>query len=141
VGGRPRKLFYAVHGERDGGGTKAVSTQGPRGKQRESVLRVVEEWFSGLSPIEQFCWAFDILPSEATSLMWTTIWYDVNYKIKIRLDVVSRDHLQIFNTLAEILSSALGGKKNKGEPTVINDLPPEVAVAKMNEVFQMAGAA
>jgi len=73
--------------------------------------------------------------------MWTTIWYDVNYKIKIRLDVVSRDHLQIFNTLAEILSSALGGKKNKGEPTVINDLPPEVAVAKMNEVFQMAGAA
>lgn len=42
--------------------------------------------------------------------------------------------------MAEILSSAFGGSKDKGEPVKINDLSPEAAIASMNAVFEAASA-
>jgi hypothetical protein len=50
------------------------------------------------------------------------------------------NHLQMYYSMAEILSAAFGGKKDSSEPVKINDLSPEAAVDTMNRVFQMAGA-
>lgn len=74
--------------------------------------------------------------------MWEIIWYDVQWKIKTRLNDLTMNHLQQFNCMAEILSGAFGGgkDKNKSEPVKINDLPAEEAVARMNEVFRLAGS-
>lgn len=72
--------------------------------------------------------------------MWEVIWYDAQWKLKSRLNDLSMNHLQHFNSMAEILSSAFGGSKDKGEPVKINDLPADQAIATMNAVFEAAGA-
>lgn len=54
---------------------------------------------------------------------------------------MSTNHLQLFNTLAEIASGIFGGdKKDKPQPIKINDLSADAAVHAMNSVFEMAGA-
>ena len=73
--------------------------------------------------------------------MWQIIWYDVDYKMKMKLGELTNNHLQIYNTLGEIASAIFGGKKSdKPEPIKINDLSAEAAVATMNQVLQLAGA-
>lgn len=73
--------------------------------------------------------------------MWEIIWYDVDYKMKLKLNELTNNHLQIYYTLGEIASAIFGSKKSdKPEPIKINDLSPEAAVDTMNKIFQMAGA-
>jgi hypothetical protein len=87
---------------------------------------------------EQVCWAFDILPSQYNDLVFTTIWYDVVYKIKLKTGEFSTNHLQFYNSLAEIVTAAFGGEK-KPEPKKVNEMNPDQAVKELNDFFRSFG--
>lgn len=132
MGGRPPNAFYDVHRPKNPSGGGKVS--GPS----RSILKPVEEWFGELKNDEQICWAFDILPSEYNNMIWTTCWYDVHYKIKLKMGEFSTNHLQFYNSLAEIVGALFGSDK-KSEPIKVNDMAPEQAVNELNKFFSMFG--
>ncbi len=138
MGGRSLRSFFDINRPSDDGGSRKVS--GPTGRgNKESVLAPIEGWFGKLTELEQFCWAFEILPSEALEKYWTAIWYDVHHLLKSKLGFLSLQHLQLYSTLVEIASGIFGGGKKTSTPVKINDLPAEAAVSTMNRVFEMAG--
>lgn len=69
--------------------------------------------------------------------MWEIIWYDVLYKIKTKLSLMTTNHLQIYNSMAEILAGAFGKKKDA--PIKINDLPAQQAVDTINQILAGGG--
>jgi len=93
-----------------------------------------------MSHEEQVCWSFDLMPSQYEDLIWSHIWYDVTYRIKLKIDTVSTNHLQYYNSMADIVSSIFGeDKKNKPEPKKVNDMAPDQAVQELNDLFKMIG--
>lgn len=78
------------------------------------------------------------MPSEYNNLIWTTFWYDVVFKIKLKTGEVTTNHLQMYNIMAEILAAAFGEKKQK--PIKVNDMEANQAVNALNDFFAMAGA-
>jgi hypothetical protein len=70
-------------------------------------------------------------------MVWTTCWYDVVYKIKLKTEELSTNHLQFYNSIAEIVSSVFGGKKK--EVVKVNDMDPDSAVNALNGLFNLAG--
>lgn len=137
--------FFSFHGAGDEGDSPEVSESTERSSTpRKSVLEVTEKWFDSLNEIEQLCWAFDILPSQAAQFQWQVIWYDVIYKIKIKLNELTTNHLQYYMSLIEVVGALFGGQKDDKTPNKegalrVNDMPPEEAVEKLNALFAMAG--
>jgi hypothetical protein len=70
--------------------------------------------------------------------MWKVIWYDVTYQMKIKLSLLTTNHLQIYNSIVEVAAGIFGGKE-KPEPLKINDMSPEAAVNAINQFFKDAG--
>lgn len=61
------------------------------------------------------------------------------YKIKLKTGEFSTNHLQFYNSMAEILSAAFGGDKEKKDVINVNDMSPDQAVSQLNAFFQSAG--
>lgn len=78
------------------------------------------------------------MPSDYMDLIWTTFWYDVVFKIKLKAGEITTNHLQMYNIMAEILSAAFGEKKQK--PVKVNDMSPEAAVNGLNQLFAITGS-
>lgn len=55
------------------------------------------------------------------------------YKIKLKTDEFSTNHLQFYNSLAEIAQQLFGEKKK--EVVKVNDMAPDQAVQSLNEFF------
>jgi hypothetical protein len=81
------------------------------------------------------------MPSQYEDLAWATCWYDVVYRIKLKTNEISTNHLQIYNSMAEIASAIFGDKKDseKKEVIKVNDMNPDDAVNQLNSFFRMAG--
>lgn len=133
MGGRPHYAFYDVHRPKDTPGGGKVSGSGSK-----SILKPVEDWFKELDNVEQICWAFDVLPSDFNNLSWSTCWYDVEFKMKLKMGELSTGHLQYYNSLAEIVGALFSTKKEK-ESIKVNDMSPEMAVSELNNFFQSFG--
>lgn len=78
------------------------------------------------------------MPSEFSDLVWSTFWYDVVFKIKLKTGEVTTNHLQMYNIMAELLAAAFGDKKK--DPIKVNEMAPEAAVNSLNNLFNLAGA-
>lgn len=77
------------------------------------------------------------MPSEYEPLIWSTCWYDVVYRIRLKIGEFSTNHLQFYNSMAEILSTAFGEKKK--EAIKVNDMAPDQAVNELNNFFASVG--
>lgn len=125
-------VFFYENGRED----QQVGPKVPRGDEAdESVLGPFRDWFESLSNLEQVCWAYGITPSEYDDLASTEIWYDVTYKLRVRLGETTVGHLQQHYTMVKVISQALGGSEKKPSIKVNDMASPEQAVNQLNDFF------
>lgn len=81
------------------------------------------------------------MPSDYIDLIFSTCWYDVVFKIKLKTTELSTNHLQFYNSMAEIVSAVFGDDKKKKDQGAIkvNDMNPDQAVNTLNDFFKRAG--
>ena len=128
MGDGTHHVFFYENSHRDAtGGGKVSGT----GKEDDDVLRPFRDWFSSLSDSDQICWAYGILPSNYDDLASTEIWYDVTYRLRVRLGEVTIGHLQQHYSMVKVLSQAFGGKPD-AEPSKMSAAQ---AVRGLNEMF------
>lgn len=65
----------------------------------------------------------------------TEIWYDVTYRLRVRLGEVTIGHLQQHYSMVKVLSQAFGGGKDDSGTIKVNDMKPDQAVSRLNEFF------
>ena len=104
-------------------------------EDEDGVLRPFEDWFNGLSDSDQICWAYGITPSQYDDLAATEIWYDVTYKLRVRLGEVTVNHLQQHYSMVKILSQAFGGKDESKTVKVNEMTSAKEAVTSLNDFF------
>jgi hypothetical protein len=63
----------------------------------------------------------------------------VLYKIRLKTGEFSTNHLQFYNSIAEVVAAVFGDKK-KDAPIKVNDMAPEQAVNELNNFFGQFGA-
>lgn len=63
------------------------------------------------------------------------IWYDVTYRIRVRLGETTVNHLQQHYTMVKIVGAVFGKQKASDGAIKVNDLPPEQAVSQLNQFF------
>jgi len=79
------------------------------------------------------CWAYGITPSHYDDLASTEIWYDVTYRLRVRLGEATIGYLQQHFSMVKVLSQAFGG--GSSDATVVNDMKPNQAVSALNDFF------
>lgn len=128
----PHHVFFYENSRADGGDGKQVS----RPDKEEDVLRPFRDWFDSLTDSDQICWAYGILPSEYDDLANTEIWYDVTYRLRVRLGEVTVNHLQQHYSMVKVLSSAFGGDGKDKNVVKVNDMKSGAeAVSALNNFF------
>jgi hypothetical protein len=55
----------------------------------------------------------------------------------LKTDEISTNHLQYYNSIADIVSQMFGDKKEK--PKKVNDMAPDQAVNELNNFFSQFG--
>jgi hypothetical protein len=84
-------------GQREGAG---AGNSGPR---------VTGDWLKSLKFEDSICWAFGLVPSELDDLFERVSYRDLKTKIRLRAEEKTADTMQAFETLAIVVSKALGG--------------------------------
>jgi hypothetical protein len=79
-------------------------------------LSAFRSWFEALSYTEQICWAFNVVPSELVKVYWRYSFNDMKYKLRVSAGEAMANHAQFFETLAKVVSNALGGGSKSGTP-------------------------
>ena len=76
------------------------------------------------------------MPSQYEHLASTEIWYDVTYKLRVRLGEATIGHLQHHYSMVKVLSSAFGGDGKDKNVVKVNDMKSGAeAVAALNDFF------
>lgn len=70
-----------------------------------------------LSFSDQICWAFETVPSRIDVVYWAYSLTDIKYKLRVAAGEALAHHNQTFESLAKIVSQALGGGKKTGSGT------------------------
>jgi hypothetical protein len=69
-------------------------------------------------------------------LAYKEIWYDVTYRLRVKLGESTVSHLQHYYSMVKVLSQAFGGGKDKGDVVKVNDMRSGAeAVAALNNFF------
>lgn len=79
------------------------------------------------------------MPSQYEDRMAEEIWYDVTYRLRVRLGEVTINHLQSHYSMVKILSQAFGSNKLT-DGVKVNDMQPEQAVSALNNFFAGKGS-
>lgn len=93
---------------------------------------------------EAICWAFDTVPSRLRELYWSHTLDDLRTKVRLKVGYETTVALQSYNTLASIVTAALGGKsKSSGKRTVdfsrpLEDQFDQVFVPKNEDELKIA---
>ena len=115
-----RHVFFYENRREDEGGGRKVSGHG----EDDEVLRPFREWFESLSDDDQICWAYGINPSQYQELARNEVWYDVTYKLRVRLGEATVGHLQQHYSMVKILSAAFGGDSKSNAVKVKTSIFP-----------------
>ena len=124
-------VFFYENRREDSDSGRKVSRDGGE----DEVLRPFRDWFDTLSEEDQVCWAYGVRPSDYCELAATEIWYDVTYKLRVRLGESTVGHLQQHYSMVKILSQAFGGE-SKSNAVKVNDMKSSSeAVTSLNNFF------
>lgn len=81
------------------------------------------------------CWAYGITPSQFDDLASTEIWYDVTYRLRVRLGEATIGHLQQHYTMVKVVSGLFGEGKDKNMVKVNDMKSATEAVSALNNFF------
>ena len=84
------------------------------------------------------CWCFGICEGDLPDLYWTYSFGELRQKLQLKFGELAASHLCTYNSLAQIVSAALGGSTDSGpEPERVGgggDINADVAA--INKMLQ-----